>query len=513
MWRTAKRYVAAVAAAIIIIELAIILETYLGYIPSLEKTATSSATAVGTVSIIISQPAALSTEFDEYSPNTTVLINGSGFTANGNVSVNVTNATGQVLSGFPITASLNSSGRFNASWSIGSNNTGNYTISAQDQEKTFLTASKVVEVLQPYSFVNANITSPTNQTINTTINIYDPNGNLLTSSNNTLNFTFDFGRTYIIQFLPNLTVCTGINISISNIGQSFGSILNIDRPPANSTTKDPPVDEICPFDIPINFTSITFTMSHPAVVDSGIYKCLNWNLTQRRCTDENWTLIQVVENGATSTTVSDLRPGDPALAIGTTCGDDSCNGHESCTSCPGDCGSCPGAAAEAAPVVSVFVPPRYPCPVVIKTLSINLDLADAYAVRFNSCDNIGIQFGGVQYAFNIRRYLTSVNSIDFEIAGQVFRIRANQPASVDVDKDGKPDIVITLKELKFEVLMEFARVQPLPKEIKPPVELPPGVEFVFEKPKIGKDTMVIIALFLITVVIIAFSLYWQEKKK
>lgn len=317
--------------------------------------------------------AELFTEYDKYSPNVNVTIEGYRFTPDANITLDIRNSTGGSVPGFPQNASSNSSGNFVLVWNVSSNAVGNYTIFANDTVDPTLSRSKNIEVLEPYSFVGR-ILAPDNSTVNSTVTLIDEFGNVTKTDDGEYNLTLNYGESYDIYVEPqNLSVIPLVIIRwIANQG-SLGDILGIDDAPESASTALSFIQLVAVEPLLTNYSALNVTINHTSGSGLGVYKCAAWNFTGRDCPGEDWTKIADVINGATQTNVS-LAPGDPGLGIaqipvappyvpppvrppvvipppGAVCGNGICETGENYTSCPADCLPPP-------PVPPVLVPPK-----------------------------------------------------------------------------------------------------------------------------------------------------------
>ena len=90
-----------------------------------------------------------------------------------------------------------------------------------------------------------------------------------------------------------------------------------------------------------NQTNVTINLSYDefSINYITLYKCTNWNFTERNCTDENWTELTYDEqNGFLALNVSSFS--GFKIEQEPHCGDNLCNNEETCATCPQDCGPC-----------------------------------------------------------------------------------------------------------------------------------------------------------------------------
>ena len=90
-----------------------------------------------------------------------------------------------------------------------------------------------------------------------------------------------------------------------------------------------------------NQTNVTINLSYDelSIGHITLYKCDNWNFTERNCTDESWTELTYDEqNGFLVLNVSNFS--GFKIEQEPFCGDNICNNEETCSTCQQDCGQC-----------------------------------------------------------------------------------------------------------------------------------------------------------------------------
>ncbi|MFC1742079.1 hypothetical protein ACFL3V_06085 [Nanoarchaeota archaeon] len=220
--------------------------------------------------------------------------------------------------------------------------THNITFYANDTEGNTGNSSDYFKVQEPVVFTIDTNTS--NGSANVVIIIIFPETNETVDQDNSsggysstlpgdiFNIKFEGHNDTVIITLE------GVNIT-SETGKTFG----IDKLADNAT------DDLATYGInnEFNFTSATLVLAYPEANAANetflrLLKCNDWNFTSQTC-EGTWTDItdQATLDTTTNTfTFTTSSFSGFAIQQGPYCGDNSCNGVETCSDCQADCGSC-----------------------------------------------------------------------------------------------------------------------------------------------------------------------------
>lgn len=262
------------------------------------------------------------TDFDQYSPNVTVEIIGLNYSSSGTVNLTITNASGVIVNTSIV--STNSTGGFTYNWTAISV-LGNYSINGLDLSTT-LYANKTIEIAAPYRWQGIVFnSSELAESSNVTVYYYNASapdhlGAIYATDDETYNLTFQYGVRYIfvvdpIEFSPPLKQ---IKLDwVANTGQ-LGNIIGIDDVPLSQSTFKNFLYLVAAYINITDFESYSITISHSTADYYKVYKCGDWNFTERRCNADNesgWINVYNITDGATETNLTYYTPGDPGFGI------------------------------------------------------------------------------------------------------------------------------------------------------------------------------------------------------
>ncbi len=304
------------------------------YVVSKHMPATGKATAL--IKTNVKQMSGLYTKYDKYSPAVDVAIQGSSFTYNGLLELDIINANKSVH-GYPKNISLDDDGDFTELLKTGNLSHGNYTIIATDSNPV-LSKNKTIEILPQYIGLGR-IYSPFGKTVDLIMKVYDQDGNLVLSDDGDYNLSFKYGMEYDVHITPR--DLSGIDKVIFNVMVNEGDFANLAGLDSIEVKYSDNIDglhmdkltAIVPNVIP---NSMHIYFNHDARPKMSIFKCLVWNFTARRC-DGNWTFVKNITEGTKDTDVI-IYPTDPGFAVGAYpfCGDGVWDTGETLKNCPED---------------------------------------------------------------------------------------------------------------------------------------------------------------------------------
>jgi len=190
--------------------------------------------------------------------------------------------------------------------------------------------------------------------------------------------------------------------------------------------------------------------------------------------------------------------------VAAVCGDGTCNGAETCTSCPADCGACPaspggggGGGGGRSPVTHIL----------------DFDLEDTYSLTAYENDKVKVIFSDdTNYEFKIT--WASVAYLSLELNKVEYRITNSEIGYFDFDNDGNNDLsVLYIGETNEAVWTG------LEKKIEPTIVAP---AFSKEKAKLavgadvdmfGKTISLIPILIVLVAILIIFMMLHNKKLK
>lgn len=186
--------------------------------------------------------------------------------------------------------------------------------------------------------INLTVVNSTLQPIPALIEIWK-DGGLIYSTNNT-NSSYDlfYANKYNISIETNYSNCS--NIIINNVLNEDDSVIlwGISDVPLDHTVET--FEQICSINPLINeFEDYDLTILHDVGDARAIYKCVNWNFSERECIDEVWEKIKIIQNDETQTIIQGLNSSDPGFGIKSCCGDGICDLNEDISICSEDCGT------------------------------------------------------------------------------------------------------------------------------------------------------------------------------
>ncbi len=248
--------------------------------------------------------ASIYTEFGIYSHNTKMTIIGNNYYPNGVASLKIINSSGSIISSFPINVSVNSTGSFVYDYVVTAPN-GSYTIIGEEILHHLDYANKTVGIKSPYRFYGR-IINPFNGTVPSLIYVYY-NGSRIAVANEVYDLLFDYGKKYDIIIKPSIPIEIRQLLVhwIANQGQ-VTDMMGFDELPATGNYSK--IDVFYP--LITNYEDIVLTFFYPDNIK--LYKCADWNFTERRCSNGNWTLVGAYNGTETNIT---FHPGDPGLGI------------------------------------------------------------------------------------------------------------------------------------------------------------------------------------------------------
>lgn len=198
------------------------------------------------------------------------------------------------------------------------------------------------------------------------------------------------------------------------------------------------------------------------------------------------------------------------VTSGVVCADSTCSGSENCVTCPADCGSCP----TTEPTPSAPSTPRLAsCPSQDRIISLDLDRANSYVETLGACDKAFIIFSKKSYEFHIRRYMSSINSLELEIGKNRFVLPAGNVKELDLDGDGKIDMTVNFLEVAFDVVFEFHKFVPVSSTKIGPVEFAPVIRETLPlhaRIETLRQVAAMLLLLLIIVTIGTLTSYWRK---
>lgn len=251
-------------------------------------------------------------EFDIYSPNVTVELNGSGWTPNATINITFGNAT-NITSFLTI---VDSNGTLNTTFFLVNNTEyDNYTFYANEINSS-LSDTDQIEVLAPYEesgfiFTELLVTAePSNVTL------FSQTGQILAVDDEFYNFTFQYGQKYDVEVVPNNLSCA-VKFRFKKVRAQgvVGNFLGLDAIETNLSNY---LEWECLFSYNpvLPYKSVDITALHNINPNLEIYKCTNFSFTNRSCLDDTstgWALL-----GSVSTlnqTTFNVLAGDPIIGI------------------------------------------------------------------------------------------------------------------------------------------------------------------------------------------------------
>ena len=234
------------------------------------------------------------TEYDIYSPNVTIKVNGSGFHPNYTLNLILSNGTYNLSKN----VLLDLSGGFSddlLAWSI-----GNYTIYAND---SVLQIEKNITVISPYNF-SGKIFNTDNDPVPSSLELYE-NNILVATDDEVYQFVLDYGKNYELRIYPdNNNIVSEVRVkNIINQG-NLGDVLGLDWLAGLG------FEEIFVYyPVLTNYSEVSIKINNTNNYQRA-YKCVNWSFYERNCTG-SWILIGLIEN----VSVLNFTRGDPAIGF------------------------------------------------------------------------------------------------------------------------------------------------------------------------------------------------------
>ncbi|MEA3430527.1 MAG: hypothetical protein U9R08_04605 [Nanoarchaeota archaeon] len=269
-------------------------------------------TAAANILLNVVRPeSSLYTEHEIYSPGINISILGSHFTDDGLIEFYILNSTGSVIANYPINLSTDGSGSFNTIWDTCGMAYDNYTLLAKDLNEYTNNRDKIIEILPPYEAFGRLVEAP-NKTGDGEILVYrDSDDRLIAIDDEIYNLSFLWGMSYTIEINPyNYRGLDKIIFyDFINVG-TIGDFLGIDSIDERKWNRLVVVNPLI-----THFSNMEVQLSFDNSQGFQLFKCLNWNFTERYCNDDNWTVLANLTNGSRSTTIF-LEPADPGLGIG-----------------------------------------------------------------------------------------------------------------------------------------------------------------------------------------------------
>ncbi|RLE39642.1 hypothetical protein DRJ17_00400 [Candidatus Woesearchaeota archaeon] len=292
----------------------------------------------------------LSTDFNKYSMNTNVTITGDDFSSNGLLELSIRNSSAFVFG--PLNRSLDSGGWFTYSWNISDSPYGNYTVVATDLNESALSKNITFQVVPPYT-LSVRVVDASNASMPSIVNISikraGQNDSEYHLDDENISTVLSYAVYYNIRIQPTdeIDVEEVFIDSLVNIGNLSGELVGIDDTPENASTfaNFVALAAIQPYFNVSRIDHYSVVIKHPTNKTFVLFKCVDWNFTERRCNTDatNWTFVKFVTAGASLTTVDIYNQGDPGLGVFTSCGRDidgngnRCDSNEDSLSCPEDC--------------------------------------------------------------------------------------------------------------------------------------------------------------------------------
>ncbi|MBN1385668.1 hypothetical protein JW968_01680, partial [Candidatus Woesearchaeota archaeon] len=249
--------------------------------------------------------AEISTGYDIYAPDIEVEINGTGFSLNANVTINITNATSVIYTNLTTT---DGAGEFSIIWLNSGTAEGDYTIIAADQYGR--TANKTIQIITNYSF-NGKIFDVNNNTWPADIRVYNSTGDLIAVDDELYNLTFDYGAEYDIFVYPhNNPLIQMLDFKyVANQG-FLEDFLGLDYLLGFSDgTQYLEMGSYLP--ALTNYEYVIVTLQNQYNYGVEVFKCADYNFTGRDCLGLWDNIINMTKYQTINVTV---YPGDPAFA-------------------------------------------------------------------------------------------------------------------------------------------------------------------------------------------------------
>ncbi len=252
--------------------------------------------------------ASMDTEYQEYSPGVVVKIQGIGFYPGSRINLTIINSTGNIA-GFPVTVYADQQGNFNYFWNA-TENLGNLTIEASGTTRYVDYSNTTIEILNPYNFTGR-VRDYSTGAVPSSVNLYF-NGSLIAVDDEVYSINLSYGKKYDIIVLPqNLEGFERVFIKgIINEGPLEDFIALDKSPVQNSNFRN--FNNILSFNpLLSSYDNITVNVSFSGSVE--LFKCTDWNMSQRRCNDDDsWVSIGKFTGNHAEITFS---PGDPGIGI------------------------------------------------------------------------------------------------------------------------------------------------------------------------------------------------------
>jgi hypothetical protein len=192
---------------------------------------------------------------------------------------------------------------------------------------------------------NGTIFNPQNSTVASAVYLYNSNGTLMDTDDENFSFTLNDTEHDIVVNPTSVSGCDVITVQgITKKDDFSGNFLGVANTPENASSAKT-FQELCAVYPMLNssdYSNLVVSLTHSSASNWAVYKCDNWDFTADNCTDESWTEVANITNGATRTNVSFTAfTSGIGLGIASKCGDGTCGSGENCASCSADCGTCP----------------------------------------------------------------------------------------------------------------------------------------------------------------------------
>jgi len=173
-------------------------------------------------------------------------------------------------------------------------------------------------IIENICFIEGTVTDPDEGYVASGIYLYDELGQEIASDDQEYFMAVECNNTYDFTVIPDSGDLVEISVLNFTLTNDVSEILDME----DSTWTNPDIPESIgnvstmvswyPH-LALNFSYVNVTMTYNGS-NLTAYKCLNWNYTDRNCTDDNWTYNDSVPDGYFN--VSELfAPGDPAKII------------------------------------------------------------------------------------------------------------------------------------------------------------------------------------------------------
>lgn len=303
----------------------------------------------------------LYTDYSNYSSGAIVAVKGLQFTYGGPINFSIINSSNDVVLNALLTTASN--GSFTYYWNTSGYKGVAYRINATDLNES-ITETTAVKLTAPYAF-SGRIFNPANGTVPSSLRLYDQYGNLVAVDDEVYSFNLSYNIAYDLYITPNnISGLSQIIIKgIFNQG-ALGDMIGLDDTPLNNSDFTDFEVLIGIYPVISQYDEMILILNHSQNSSLDIFKCSGWNFTGRRCNDDDsWT--KLADTGNVTQTNITLAQGDPGIGIGSPvaaapaptptggrgraretfiiseCGNKICEGSESCSTCPEDCGVCP----------------------------------------------------------------------------------------------------------------------------------------------------------------------------